>query len=269
MEVNLIEQFCFTKETNILNELSPLTKDFFLIVAKYCLEFKTGNQELAFLVSETLSRTTKWEYTIVPKDTLLFRGTKKIPDEIDRATYYTQSIKTANIYLPTNKPGFMNVYKTLFDLKIFKLDSLHNANLLLKETFDDKSIVQKSTTGGLDMTLYDIIRLLYTGEYVVQPKETKGHQIKRLIRNSSTKSDIIFSNWLCNNGFNGYEAGIMKQKLGHDFPAETMLCKPLRDIEAMEPTEMKKIKNDNVLKDIEDKYELIMYSTKPISKKRI
>lgn len=255
MDIQLIRDFCISKDPDLLKSLSFKTKQFALISSEYCINRQIGRQDLATIITNTL---TQWEYTIVPSGTLLFRGTKEIPTENNRATYYAPIIQTANIYLPTGNPGYMNVYRVKRDVYLFKLDSLYNANRLLKETFSDKTIVKpskKMSNGKYTKayTLYDIVKHIYTGDYILE-KETQAYQIKNLHRNSITYNDLLFSNWLCENNFNGYYADDMKQKLGFNFPAEVMICSPAKILHKVDSISMRKTKSDKVLQNIVDKY---------------
>lgn len=256
MDIQLIRDFCISKDPDLLKSLSFKTKQFILTSSEYCINRQIGRQDLATIIIDTL---TQWEYTILQRGTLIFRGTKTIPTEDNRATYYAPIIKTANIYLPTGKTGYMNVYRVKQDIHLFKLDSLYNANRLLQITFHDKRIIipSKKLDNGKytsEYTLYDIIRHIYTGEHVKPEKETQAHQIKNLHRNSITKNDLIFSNWLCENNFNGYYADNMKQKLGFNFPSEVMICSPTKILHKVDSISMRKTKSDKVLQNIVDKY---------------
>lgn len=255
-DLNIVREFCRTKDHYLLDDLSVEAKETFIIASNFCLKQRIGRQDLSQIVLNTLFN---WEYIIIPKGTLLFRGSYEIPSEANRATYYAPEIKTANIYLPTKQYGYMNVYKVKRNLRLFKLNSLHNANLLLRETFPDKTVRIKGKKLGKgrrspDKTLYDIIRFIYTGEYVINP-DTKPHQITRLKRSSIITDDFVFANWICDNAFSGgYYAETMKQKLGFNFPAEAMICKPKRDLELQANIQMRKTKSSKKLQDIVDQY---------------
>ena len=87
------------------------------------------------------------------------------------------------------------------------------------------------------------------------PKEDKPLQLAKIYRQSIVKDDLVFSNWLCANGFNGYHADIMKQKMGFDFPAENMICKPGNDLKIVDNIEMRQLKKgSDKLDDLDKKY---------------
>jgi hypothetical protein len=250
-----LKQFCKTKDPTHLHKMDNYTKKLFIAASSYCLTKNVGKQDIAKIVKKEIG---KWEYSFIPKGTILYRGTKTIPDEKDWATYYALDIDVANMYLPVTKDGYLNVYKVKHDLALFKLDSLPNANNVLKQTFEDKDIVYTHGNNKkvkIEQTIYDLIRSFYTGE-LVPPKETKPIHLKRLLRNSVTNKDLIISNWLCEQGFDGYKADVMIQRSGHTFPAEVMLCKPTSSVKLLESIKMKKIKSNKILQNVVDKYSI-------------
>ena len=191
-----------------------------------------------------------WDYEIIPKNTLLFRGTKKPQLNKNRATYFAPLIFTANEYLPTNKLGYLGIYKTIKDLKLFKFDSIKNINKLFERTFEDNNIkIYKNK-----YSFYEILRHIFTNEWVV--KDTSPYKTKKIRRSSSTDYDILFSNWLCSQKFEGYVADIMPQKLGSGFPAEIMLCLPINSTQLIKDINMRKTKSKKVLNDILDEISL-------------
>jgi hypothetical protein len=86
--------------------------------------------------------------------------------------------------------------------------------------------------------MYDIVRKIYTGN-IIPPIETTYIKIKRLFRNSVTCEDLVFSNWLCEKGLSGYYAEDMKQRMGHTFPSELMICNPLDVLTEIESIQTK------------------------------
>ena len=260
-----VELFCMSPTLSKWEKLDQDTKDLFIRVSNFCIKHKKGNVKLSNIILKLTSeeKSPEWEYVTLRKGSVLYRGTKTIPTEENRATYYTPNIHTANLYIPSNKKGYLNVYKTKKELKLFKLDSVSNANKLLRETFSDKTLVipPKKLGKGKEplpgKTLYDIIRSIYTGKiWVMAPKEDKPLQVTKIYRQSVVKDDLVFSNWLCANGFNGYHADIMKQKMGFDFPAEDMICKPGNDIKLVDNIEMRQAnkKKPDKLDDLDKKY---------------
>ena len=258
-----VELFCKSPSPKLWNNLDKSTKLFFIEACKYCIKKKKGDVSLAKKILNIAKKPNTsidtWEYITLPKNTILYRGTKTIPEKLNRATYYTTNIKTANGYLPSNKIGYLNIYKCKKDLKLFKFDSLDNVNKLLRDSFTDKKLLiqPKKLRGGTVLpgkSLYDIIRSIFTGA-IVAPEENKPLQLSVLKRLSVLADDIAFSNWLCNNNFNGYDAKLMKQKYGSDFSEETMICKPNDDLIVLEHIETRKQKKGSTkLIKIEEKY---------------
>ena len=260
-----VELFCKSPSPKLWNNIDRKTKLFFIEACKYCIKQKKGNVSLARNILNTAKKPNTsidtWEYITLPKNTLLYRGTKTIPEKINRATYYTTNINTANNYLPSTKIGYLNIYKCKEDLKLFKFDSLDNVNKLLRDTFTDKKILipPKKLRSGIILpgkSLYDIIREMFSGlSWAVAPEEDKPLQLSVLKRYSLLANDIVFSNWLCNNNFNGYDAKLMKQKFGVDFSEETMICKPNDDLIVLEHIQIRKQKKGSTkLVKIKEKY---------------
>jgi len=181
----------------------------------------------------------------------LYRGTNAIPKKINRATYYSANIITANSYIPSNKKGYLNIYRCKNDIKLFKFDSLSNINKLLKDSFTDSKFLippNKLRNGTVlpGVTLYDLLKIIFArgqAKWAMEIKDDKPIQLTKLIRHSGMNYDLVFANWLCDNNFNGYEANNIKDKFGTYFPAETMICKPLDDLILVESIEMKRENN--------------------------
>jgi len=196
--------------------------------------------------------------SIVPTNTLLFRGSKKHNSIQDRPTYFALEIGNANQYLPTNQKGLLSIYKTNQALKLFRLDDLENVNKILRETFVS------------DAKVYPVIKSMFLSkilELKISNKEKCFQKIIRsqdpiqfnaLVRNSIIKNDFIFANWLCEQGFHGYCSGLMHiyevGSLRKNFPEEVMICHPIGNLEVMQEIEMKKekdrIKLDQILQNI-------------------
>lgn len=258
-----VELFCKSPNSKLWNNIDKKTKLFFIEACKYCIQKKKGKLSLARNILNIAKKPNTsiytWEYITLPKNTVLYRATKDIPEKRNRATYYTTNIKTANTYLPSNKKGYLNIYICKNDLKLFKFDSLENINKLLRDSFADNKMLippKKLPNGNLlpGKRLYDIIRSMFTGvNWTIAPKEDKPIQLSILKRNSVMGDDLVFSNWLCDNNFNGYDAPLMTQKFGFGFSEETMICKPLNDLILIESIQMNKTKNPVVLLNIKER----------------
>jgi hypothetical protein len=250
-----LKDFCKTKDPNILKNLDNYTKRLLIAASKYCMDNKVGHQDIANLIEKEIG---KWEYIIIPKGTLLYRGgDDSLLKPTDRATYYTNNIDTANIYLPLNKQGLLGIYKVKEDIMLFKLDSIDNANNLLSVLHSDKTIVYKHKTKlfTIEETLYDIVRKIYTGQFTDKP-DNEPLVLRRLYRDSVTNKDFIFANWLCKEGFNGYNADEMRQRLVKTkFPAEVMLCNPTKVLEVTDYIKMRRTKSKKILEKIKKQYE--------------
>ena len=163
--------------------------------------------------------------------------------------------------MPTQKQGFMGIYKTNKPLRMFRLDNLANINNLLTYFF---TIDNKTMYNIVKEMFYSPLFDVYTEQRksIIEQEETDNQplQFKKLYRYSITKIDFKFANWLCNEGYNGYTAGIMRTFKGvtkdSRFPEEIMLCTPLDDVEIIQEIRLKKTnrdKLDDILLDIKNK----------------
>ena len=185
-----------------------------------------------------------WDYFTVSKNTILFRG-QKTDENKNRPTYFANEPNNAVEYLNTNQKGYLKIFKTSKPLNLFEINE-SNINKLLTQLFHDKTIIRPKKFA---QTLYEVIRFIFTGKYKFPPEKT-AYKIKKITRNSCYEQDIIFSNWLCANGFDGYYAADLSQKLTCDFPGEIMLCDPLSSTEEIKSIHMKKTKNIFKIEDL-------------------
>ena len=177
----------------------------------------------------------------VKPNLFLYRGNKVKTNLKNQATYFAPWYGTSNSYLPKGKEGVFEIYqiKANVTLNLLDLSKLENLNKLLSTYFDDKPI-------------YEMIKNVTIGKVIqaklsVNPKvndakkfskletDTQPYQLKYPIRTSIIKDDYKFSNWLCEQGFDGYAAEDMnftKNFLTNKktFPAEIMLCNPKDDV---------------------------------------
>ena len=240
-------------------------------------DYRTNNTLTKIYTSED-----GWEYTILPKGTILYRGTKDEYTHKERATYFSTNIMIAYFYLKSYKgPGKLNVFKLKNDLKLFKFDSIINANKLAEETFDSDIIVEKkrvlkknerlrADAVNIDKKLYDCVYESYGGKpmYLQKLKESeelhkKPFQITKLFRNSFYNCDFAISNWICDHGFNGYDAkpilrmpSIRNDPKHPNFPEETVLCNPEPNLSHIKSYTLKYTKdyqtNEKILKQLAD-----------------
>ena len=191
--------------------------------------------------------TSPWKMDILPTSTLLFRG-QKTKNVLERkATYFAPEIGNANQYLPVQKPGVLSIYRPKAPLNLFRLDDLDNVNQLLRDTYKTNPV------------LYEVIRSMFLSK-VLQIKITVNPllkdtliakeepiQFKRLVRYSLIKSDFIFANWLCQQGFHGYASGVMWMyevgAIKESFPEEVMICDPVAHLSLVADINMNKQKN--------------------------
>ncbi len=112
-----VELFCMSPTLSKWEKLDQDTKDLFIRVSNFCIKHKKGNVKLSNIILKLTSeeKSPEWEYVTLPKGSVLYRGHQTIPTEKNRATYYTPNIYIANLYMPTNKKGYLNVYKTKKD----------------------------------------------------------------------------------------------------------------------------------------------------------
>ena len=241
-----IKNFCKNQNKDNWKKLADQDKKLFMDASLYCMVNNKGNIKISQKVL-VLDGNSFWEFVKVPKGSIIYRGSKEIPDQSNVETYYALEIGTANRYIRPR--GYINVYRTKKELQLFKLNSLHNANRLLRETFYDKKIVKKCKPKGCfpGYTLYDIIVTIYTGLSWIAKNDKIGKPkvLTKIGRHSDKELDYIFSKWLCDNGFNGYRTDIMKGIMFKTFPAEIMLCKPGNDLKLLENIYMKQAKTDS------------------------
>ena len=201
--------------------------------------------------NKIVSLTTKkeWDYITLPKGYRVFRGSKDKVHLENRSTYFTRSVITANTYVPTNKKGYITVYELNKSIKLFKLDSLYNANRLLEDALTSKISV---TTKKSSILLYDVIRKIYKRH----PKEKADGPLTKLLRQSIIANDLIFSNWLCEQGFAGYHADTTCQSWDGTitFPSEIMLCEPKNDVTKIEEIHRRRTKSAKALRVLQQKY---------------
>ena len=196
--------------------------------------------------------------SIIPTQTLLFRGQKKKNVMQDRPTYFALEIGNANQYLPTSQKGLLSIYKTNQPLRLLRLDDLENVNKILRETFIQNPNVYQVIKS---MFLSKILELKNSNKEKCFQKIIKSRdpiQFNILVRNSIIKNDFIFANWLCGQGFDGYCSGLMHiyevGSLRKSFPEEIMICHPIGSVNVIQEIEMKKekdrLKLDQILQNI-------------------
>jgi len=91
----------------------------------------------------------------------------------------------------------------------------------------------------------------------------KPFQITKLFRNSFYNCDFAISNWICDHGFNGYDAkpilrmpSIRNDPKHPNFPEETVLCNPEPNLSHIKSYTLKYTKeyqtNEKILKQLAD-----------------
>ena len=167
------------------------------------------------------------------------------------AKYLKRMAKMGMTLVSTARKGLMGIYKTNKTLRMFRLDNLDNINNLLTYFFTINNKTMYNTVKEMFYTpLFDV----YTEQRksIIEQEETDNQplQFKKLYRYSITKIDFKFANWLCNEGYNGYTAGIMRTFKGvtkdNPFPEEIMLCTPLDDVEIIQENRLKKTNRDKL-----------------------
>lgn len=199
----------------------------------------------------TTTRHGKYDYDIIPKATLLFRGSKSPIVLLKKATYFALEIANANQYLSVKKKSHLSMYKTKRSLKLFRLDSIHNINMLLSDLYTSNKTLYKIV---YDMFMPVIIPLKPKLMAGIVHNHNDPISFKKLVRNSIMKNDFLFSNWLCAHGFHGYSAGIMDiyihMTLRKSFPEEIMLCDPSTVLQLCKTIETPRLKTREQLQDI-------------------
>ena len=243
-----IKKFCSSPTKNYWEKISPNVREIFTETARWCIRKNKGDVGIA---NKIVSLTTKkeWDYITLPKGYRVFRGSKDKVHLENRSTYFTRSVITANTYVPTNKKGYITVYELNKSIKLFKLDSLYNANRLLEDALTSKISV---TTKKSSILLYDVIRKIYKRH----PKEKADGPLTKLLRQSIIANDLIFSNWLCEQGFAGYHADTTCQSWDGTitFPSEIMLCEPKNDVTKIEEIHRRRTKSAKALRVLQQKY---------------
>jgi len=225
LTVSMSREALQKKKTNLMASM----------IIKYNILFHNSDWRRSLPIVDTQSGRT---YDIIPKGKLLFRGSKdRVVLEKDRATYFGPTIHIANLYMRNHKNGFLNVYQTTKELRLFRLDHLDNVNRLLRESY------------ASDRELYKTIADMFVGGVSTKSQKLKTYiqsetplQFKKLLRSSYIQSDFRFSSWLCANGFQGYSAGRMTVST-ESFPAlfheEIMLCDPTTALQLVMEVQMK------------------------------
>lgn len=137
-----------------------------------------------------------FHYYILNEDTKIYRGLPKHASSFfsinNGPTFFTSTIAGSMQY------GFPHEYSVHSPIHLLALDNDENKNTL-REHFGDR---------------LDILRIL---------KNQYGN-----VRNSSTKEDTLFSEFLCENGFQGYMTLQHKTPtdFGGSFHTEIVLCSP-------------------------------------------
>ena len=171
----------------------------------------------------------------------LYRGNKVFSNLTNQATYFAPWHGTSNSYLPKGKDGYFSVYqiKHAKNLNLMDLSKLENLNKLLSTYFHDKPIYEmiKNVTIGkiIEAKISVNPNVNDAKKFKTLETPTQPYQLKYPIRTSIIKDDYKFSNWLCEQGFDGYAAEDMnftKNFLTNKktFPAEVMLCNPKNDV---------------------------------------
>lgn len=191
---------------------------------------------------ENSSKEDEFDYDVIEKDQIVYRGSK-IPIVLeDWATYFALEISNANLYLPVDEItiGYMGVFQLNQTVRLFRLDSVENINKLLQKTFHIfpgvyKDIKRMFVTEGMQRDTQSIKKYIKQQETADKPI-----QFSELYRNSHHNIDFRFANWLCEQGFQGYSAG--RFKIGMSiFLEEIVLCHPTRVLKELLQHKMKRI----------------------------
>jgi len=282
MSYNTIIDFCSKPSKTTYNKISGNHREFMHTVSQFIIKYNIGNIRLAYRIKDyyqnkfgnkrlmgipvasgwrsQLPLIDTYYYDIIPDGTSLFRGSKNDEPLKNRATYFALEIGNANQYLPVNINGFMGIYKTNKELRLFRLDDLDNINSLLAFFFKRDKKMYENFKRMFVSPLVELNEVLLNSK--TYQEEDGPIQLKDLIRASDTKVDFKFANWLCEQGFDGYSAGIMERysrgRYEPAFPEEIMLCKPVDNVLLIkEMLKMKKSKNRDKLDDILTEYDVM------------
>jgi hypothetical protein len=211
--------------------LQSKRKGNFRLAHRICAYHENKPLRMAVIVPDfwrkTIRKADGWEYDELSKDVALYRAGKKPIVLENQPTYFAIEVGNANQYLPTKKAGYLVVFQLKKQVRLFRLDSLSNINRLLRELYHSSP------------DLYEVVRKMFIPPLLKQYKKlyettvqkTDPLQLSRLIRYSLIPNDFRFANWLCQNGFDGYSAGVMDIYVGmgrvaKEFPEEVLLCDP-------------------------------------------
>lgn len=243
-----MEDFCKKPSKKGYDQLSPSIRNLFyqyskkILQSKYKGDYRLANRICAYHDNKPLhmavivpdfwrktSRQDDWDYDELNNDTFLYRAGKNPIVLENKPTYFAIEVGNANQYLPTKKNGHLVVFQLKKPIRLFRLDSLSNINRLLKQLYDtNQHDLYHVLVKMFSSPLLKQYKKLY--ETTIQ-KETDPIQLSRLVRYSLIPNDFRFANWLCQNGFDGYSAGVMEIYVGvgrvaKEFPEEILLCDP-------------------------------------------
>jgi len=213
----------------------------------------------------------KYHYDILQPNTLVFRGSGKHLELVkDKPTYFALEFYDSTTYVTfgtrikkTQKPKDNFLVGILIKpIQLFKVDSLDNINLLLRESFNKEkdlyeAVVQMFMSQS-DLLKYRMHPTLPTPFFLEQIESaTKPFQFRKLYRFSAASHDFMFVNWLCKHGFQGYSAGnfetysrfVDRDKTGL-FHAEIVICDPLSYVHVLGTVHIEKPKTMQALQNI-------------------
>lgn len=177
---------------------------------------------------------------------IIYRVTKKLK-LLNMDNVYNLNKLLRDFYY-TDKEHYENFKKLIFSLTdLFKLEKGVQNNVLDFVIYGgDKSKRCKYNIGNM---------LDKTGTSGRLETDTTPLQISFALKNSNFDSDKKFSEWLCDNGFDGYCSDLMftnepLKGLTRAFPEEILLCKPNECLEKVRVINMVKTKDREVLNQI-------------------
>ena len=221
----------FHEAENIVDDIEEYTLMYSNVTTKY-LSTLTGkyfkidnNFSLKTISTPTSSSSSSGSTTItIKKGSIFYKGVsnesyKRLTDMDDyfwmgydiitakAYAHHRTSVHTLNKFC--EEMGFIGIYEMNDDINLLDMSNINTIKQLKLEIKDK-----------------DILKAL-NYSFIISVNDN-GHEI--INRKSASEIDLIWVQWLCENGYDGYTADKFEDPHFGRFPAETMLCHPQKHI---------------------------------------